>query len=71
MGHMRFLPKDVNIYSKEKNGFDYKNNHKCSKSANFQLDNISKSNCRILVIISYILSGFELRKIQLVRRVFK
>lgn len=43
---VRFLPKVVNIYSREEEGFDYKNNYGYSKSANFQLDNINKINCK-------------------------
>ncbi len=50
MGRMRFLPKVVTVCSKEKEGFNCKNNHGCCKSANFRLDNISKFNCRTLVV---------------------
>lgn len=39
---MGFLPKDKTIYSKRKIRFDCKNNHKCGKLANFELDTINK-----------------------------
>ncbi len=48
---MRFSPKTVTICFKEEEGFDYKNNHRYGKSANFRLDNISKFNCKILVVL--------------------
>lgn len=50
---VRFLPKAITICSREKKGFDYKNNDKRNKSANFWQDNISKINCRTLVVLSY------------------
>ena len=71
MGRVRFLPKAVTICSREKKGFDCKNNHRCNKSANFRLDNISKINYRMLVVLSYISLGLELRKVELVWRFFK
>ncbi len=48
---MRFPPKAVTVYSGEKKGFDCKKNYGCGKSANFRLDNISKFNCRTLVVL--------------------
>ncbi len=51
MRHIRFLPKAVTICSREEEGLDCKNHHGCSRSANFRLDNISKFNCRILVVL--------------------
>ena len=63
---MRIPPKVITVYSREKKGFDYKNNHSCNKLTNFQFDNISKINCKMLIVLSYVLSGLELRKILLV-----
>lgn len=68
---MKFLTKAITICSREEEKFDYKNNHKRGKSANFSLDNISKINYKTLVVLSYISSGFGSRKVQLVQRVFK
>ena len=51
---MRFMPKAVTVYSKEEEGFDCKNNHRHGKLANFWLDNISKINYKILIVLSYI-----------------
>ena len=63
MGCVRFLPKAIIIYSGKEEGFDCKNNHRCSKSANFRLDNISKIICRMQVVMSHTSSGLESRKI--------
>lgn len=63
IGRVRFLLKGITIYSREKTGFDAKNNHCYSKSANFRLDIISKNNCKKPVVISYILSGLGSRNI--------
>ena len=71
MGRIRFLPKVGTICSGDEKEFDCKNNHRCGESANLQLDIISKINYRMLIILSYILSSLELRKVQLNRRVFK
>lgn len=60
---MRFLFKTVIVCSEEKKGFDYMNNHKRNKSANFRLDNINKINYRIPIVILYILSRLRLRKV--------
>ncbi len=49
---MKFMPKAVTVCSGEKEGFDCKNNHRCDKSANFRLDNLSKINCGTLVVLS-------------------
>ena len=35
MGYTKFLPKAETVLSREKKGFDYKNNSKCNKSTNF------------------------------------
>ncbi len=51
MGCVRFPPKAVTVCSGEEKGFDCKYNHGCGKSANFRLDNISKFNCRTLVVL--------------------
>ncbi len=48
---VRFPPKAIIVWSREEEGFDYKNNYECSKSANFCLDNISKFNCRTLIVL--------------------
>lgn len=53
MRYMRFLPKAITVYSREKKIFNCKNNHKYGKLANFWLDNISKINCRTLIVLSY------------------
>lgn len=62
MEYMSFLPKAVTICSEKEEKFDYKNNHGYNKLANSRLDNISKINYRILVVLSYISSGLGLRK---------
>ncbi len=51
MRRMRFPPKAITVCSGEEEGFDYKNNHGCGKSAKFRLDNISKFNCRTLIVL--------------------
>ena len=53
MRRVRFLPKAITICSGEEEGFDCKNNHGCGILANFRLDNISKINCKTLVVLSY------------------
>lgn len=63
MWYIRILPKAVTISSREKAGFNYKNNHKNSKSANFWLNTINKINYKIWVVMSYALSRLELRKV--------
>ena len=63
MERVKFLPKVVTIYSREKKGFDYKNNHGYGKLPNFWLNNISKINSRMLVILSYISLGLGSKKI--------
>ena len=55
MGHVRFLPKAVTVYFEKKEGFDCKNNNGYGKLGNFRLDNISKFNCRILVVLSLLI----------------
>lgn len=47
---VRFPPKVITNCSGEEKRFDYKNNYECDKLANFQQDNISKINCRMLVL---------------------
>ncbi len=56
MKHMRFLFKAVIVCSGKEEGFDSKNNHRYNKADNFWLDNISKINCRMLVVLLYTLS---------------
>ncbi len=51
MGRVRFPPKAVTVCSGEEEEFDGKNNYGYGKSANFRLDNISKFNCRTLVVL--------------------
>ena len=58
-----FLPKSIIICYKEKKGFDYKNNSQCDQLINFYLDNINNINCKILVILLYILLVLELKKV--------
>lgn len=48
---MRFLHKVETVYSRKKTRFDCKNNYKYSKLANFQLDIISKFNCKRIIVI--------------------
>ncbi len=71
MGRVRFSPKAVTVCFGEEEGFHCKNNYGCGKVANFCLDNISKINYRILVVLSYTSSRLGSRKVQLVRRLFK
>lgn len=54
---MRFLLKIITVYFGEKKRLDCKNNYGYGKLANFQLDNISNINSKMLVVLSYILSG--------------
>lgn len=63
MGRVRFPPKAVTVFSKEKEGFECKNNHGRGKWANFWLDNISKINCRMLVVLSYTSLGLGSKKV--------
>lgn len=62
MGYLRFLTNSVTVFSREEKGLNSKNDYGCSKLANFWPDNISKINCRILLVISYILSKFRLKE---------
>lgn len=66
-----FLPKVVIICFEKKAGFDCKNNYKYNKLAKFWLNTISKTNFKILIIISYILLELKLRKVQPVWKIFK
>lgn len=68
---MRFLLKVVTICFEEKEEFDYNKNHRHGKLANFRLDNISKIDYKMLVVLSYISSRLGSRKIQLVQRIYK
>ena len=63
MSGVRSLSKVVTVCSGEKVGFDCKNNHGRNKLANFQLDIISKINCKTLVVMSYTSSGLGLKKV--------
>ncbi len=68
IGRVRFPPKAITIFSRKEEGFDCKNNRGCGKSANFQLDNISKFNCRtlvVLVVIYFIKVGVKKNPIDL------
>ncbi len=71
MSHVGFTPKSITVYTGEEAGFDCKNNHGRCKSAIFWLDTISKVNFRSLVLMSYTLSGLELRNVQSVWEIFK
>ena len=66
MGSMRFPPKAIIVCSRKEKEFDCKKNHGCGKLANFWLDNISKINCKTLVILSCISLKLGLKKVQLV-----
>lgn len=61
--YIKFLPKLVTVYSKIKAEFDYKNNHRCSKLTNFQLDIINKIHYKILVVILYTSLELRLKKV--------
>ena len=63
-----FLPKAITICSRKKERFNYKNNYRCSKLANFRVDNISKINCRMLVVLLYTLLELGSKKVQLVQK---
>ncbi len=63
MGYVRFLPKAVTIHSKKEEEFDCKTNYRCGKLTSFWFDNISKINCRTLVVLSYTSSGLESKKV--------
>lgn len=49
----KILSKSITIYANEKALFNGKNSYWYSKSADFWLDIISKINCIVVVIISY------------------
>ena len=66
MGCVRFLSKVVTIWFREEEGFNCKNNHGRGKLANIRLDNISKANCRMIVVLSDTSLGLGSRKVQLV-----
>lgn len=63
MRRVRFPPKIVTIYSRGKKGFDCKNNYKRCKRPHLQLDNISKINYRMLVILLYTSFGLGMRNV--------
>lgn len=63
MVYMRFPPKVVNVCFRKKVEFDYKNNYMYNKLANSWLNIISKINCKILIVILYILFKLGFRKI--------
>lgn len=60
---MKFLFKAITIYFRAKKQFNCKNNYRYSKLADFKLDNISKINCKILIIILYILLRLRSKKV--------
>lgn len=62
MRYMRFLIKVLTVCFIEKLVFDYKNNHRCNKLANFWLDITRKISYKILMVISYTLLGLGLKK---------
>ena len=63
MEYVKFLFKALTIYFGEKKRFNCKKNYRYVKLANFWLNNISKINCKILIVLSYTSSGFGSRKI--------
>ena len=71
MWYMTFLPNAITVYSREKAEFDYKNNYRYGKLANFWLDTINKIKSKILIVMSYILSGLGLKKVEPVWSIFK
>ena len=62
--YIKVLLNVITIYFRKIVRFNYKNNHGHNKLDNFGLNIISKINYKILIIISYTLLGFKLRKIQ-------
>lgn len=66
MRYVTLPPKAVSVCFREEKAFNYKNNHNCNKLANFRLDNMSKINCKMLVVLLYTLSRLGLRIVQLV-----
>lgn len=67
---VKFLSEVITVYSGEKKEFDYKNNYGYDKSANFRLINLSKINCKMVVLLSYISPGFGSKKVYLGSRIF-
>ena len=63
MRYIRFLSKAVTVCSEKEKRFDGKNNHKYNKLANFWLNNISKFNYKILVVLLYTSLEFRLKKV--------
>lgn len=51
------MPKALIVYFNKKVEFNYKNNYRYYKLANFQLNIISKVNFKLLIVILYILLG--------------
>lgn len=70
MLNVKFPPKIVTIYSREEKGFNYQNNHRDSKSNNFQLDIIGKTKCKMRIVISYNSFGLRSKKVQPVQQKF-
>lgn len=66
-----FLCKVITVFFREKEKIEYRNNNIYGKMANFQLVNIGKINYRMLVVILYISLRLRLKKIQLLKKVFK
>ncbi len=60
---MRFPPKAITVCYGEEDEFDCKNNHRCGKSVNFRLDNISTINYKKVVVLSYTPLRLESRKV--------
>lgn len=66
MEQVRFSLKIITVYSKEKTGFDCKNNQWHNKLANFRLDDINKINCKKQIVMLYTSLKLGLRNIPLV-----
>lgn len=60
---IKFKPKAIIVYFEKEERFNYKNIYEYDILANFWLNNISKINCKMLVIMSYIPLRLELRKV--------
>lgn len=65
------MPRTITIHIDEKAGFDCKKYNDCNKLFLFQLNTVKKMNFRLLVMISYDVSGLGSRNVQSVWEVFK
>lgn len=63
MAFVRLLLKVSIVYFEEKIRFNFKNNYKYSKMANFLSNIIHKIDCKTLIVILYTLLELRLKKI--------